>query len=89
MAFTLCPSCAGKCIDLTDCDTVGVLIGDTRAPDVFVGMRGLKVRADGVHVRLTRAQAKALPQGGHPVRLMARRGGVTLIADMEPLAVGG
>ena len=83
------PLCAGKCIDLTNCDCIAVLIGDTKAPSVYASGRALKVSKDGVCVRLTARQTKALPRGASPVRLMARRRGTTLIANMEPLIVAG
>ena len=88
ISFNVRPLCAGKCIDLTDCDVVAVLIGDHIAPSVYASGRALKVGEDGVRVRLTARQTKALPRGASPVRLMARRRGTTLIADMEPLMVG-
>ncbi len=89
MAFTLHVECGGEHIDLTECEAVCVVLGDARVPCATVGMRGLKVGRDGVRVRLTREQTAALPRGAVPVQLRARRGPITLLADMEPLFVGG
>lgn len=88
LAFTLHVMCGGGHVDLTECDDVTVTIGDAGAPCVAVGARGLRVKRDGVRVRLTREQTAALPCGASAVELRARRGPIVLIAGMEPLIVG-
>ena len=89
LVFTLHVTCGGEHIGLTDCDCVHVRLGDPHDPCVTVRERGLRIGDDGVRVLLTRAQTAALPCGAVPVELRARRGPITLIANMEPLIVAG